>query len=195
MNNKGFTLVELLAVLVIIAVLGGIATYGVTRSLSISKEKTEDVFIKKLSDAIESYIELNSNNFKKVANSDVDFIKKKLTNETITVTAYEVQPTEGILSFSDIKNEGLVDKGNFTNPKSKKECFTDDDTNDDTNIIVYKDSDYVYYYYVDLSNSDCDITEGKVINTLPKELICNISGLKAKYNAAPNVDDDDKCTG
>ena len=47
MNNKGFTLVELLATIVILGVVMGIATYGVLSAINNSKLKSENCSLKK----------------------------------------------------------------------------------------------------------------------------------------------------
>ena len=65
----------------------------------------------------------------------------------------------------DLVHEGLIDDAKFINPKNKKKCF-DEDYNPE--IKVYKDSDYVYYYSVNLSSNQCDLSEDVLqINTLP----------------------------
>ena len=198
MNNKGFTLVELLAVIVILAVLGGIATYGVINAINTSKDKAEDAFLNEIGKQIEMYIDLNSfsiapdsaeYNFSKVITSNIE----EDGPNTRPVSAWEFKKGDTRLTLRDILENGYSDKSKFENPNNEKEC------NYDNEIIVFRDEDYVYYYYVDFNDegsnkNDC-IINGKIINTLPKELICQISDLKKKYNAAPNIDDEEKCTG
>lgn len=55
MNNKGFTLVELLGVIVILAIIVGLGTIGVVGILSNTKEKTNDLNDRALLDAAVSY--------------------------------------------------------------------------------------------------------------------------------------------
>ena len=74
MNNKGFTLVELLAVIVIIAVLGSIATYGVINAIKVSKDKAEDAFLNELGKTIETYISFNTPSKKNI--DGINFTKK-----------------------------------------------------------------------------------------------------------------------
>ena len=171
MNNKGFTLVELLAVIVILAALGGIATYGVISAINASKNRAEDAFLEEISKSIDSYIALNSGNFKKT-NTSYKF-EKTVASGGGTVnsyfvgkdaTAYLMSFNGGTFTLKTILDAGLIDSDSFKNPKSKLVC------NKNTNINVYMDNDFVYYYYVDFSTAGCEVTEGKVINTLPDAL-------------------------
>ena len=59
LNSKGFTLVELLATIVILAIISGIATYGVIGAINKSKAKSEQIFVDKLSNLIDDYLDLN----------------------------------------------------------------------------------------------------------------------------------------
>ena len=206
MNNKGFTLVEMLAVIVILAAVGGIATYGVTRAINISKEKTEDVFIEKISDSIDGYIGLNYRNttsnsylIRENINSAISFEKKISSNEDLisgnivsqSTNVWEVKlynkETEiySNLQLQDILDANITESKNLVNPKNNKQC-----TNAD--IAIYMDSDSVFYYYTKL---DC-FTDNKIVNTLPKELICsdtfNNNEIKNSYNAS--VSDEEKCS-
>lgn len=56
-NNRGFTLVELLAVLVIIAILGGIAIPGVLSSINTSKDTSYKIMINDIIIASQSLYE------------------------------------------------------------------------------------------------------------------------------------------
>lgn len=56
MNNKGYTLVELLAVIVILGILSGVAVMGVSRYLSQSKQQAYDTLAQSSAVAFENYI-------------------------------------------------------------------------------------------------------------------------------------------
>ena len=57
LGNKGFTLVEVLAVIVIIAVLGGIAIPGVLSSINTSKDASYNIMISNIISASQSLYE------------------------------------------------------------------------------------------------------------------------------------------
>ena len=57
LGNKGFTLVEVLAVIVIIAVLGGIAIPGVLSSINTSKDASYNIMISNIVSASQSLYE------------------------------------------------------------------------------------------------------------------------------------------
>ena len=185
-------------IIISLGVLAGIATYGVINAINTSKDKAEDAFLNEIGKQIEMYIDLNS--FAK-SGEGIPF-KKVISNTnngtsgslyTRDVTAWEFKENGARLTIEKLLNAGLSDKGKITNPNDKElTCNTNNE------IIIFRDTDSVYYYYVDFNDdgsnkNDC-IINGKIINTLPKELICQISDLKEKYNAAPNIDDEDKCT-
>lgn len=54
-NNKGFTLVELIATIVILSIIMGIGTYSITKIIKDSKEKDYELLIKEIVDATEIY--------------------------------------------------------------------------------------------------------------------------------------------
>jgi len=198
MNNKGFTLVEVLAVIVILAVLGGIATYGVINAIKVSKDKAEDAFLNQIGKQIEMYIDLNS--FTK-SGEEIPFSKKrgeKRDSETNSYiyysedTAWEFQEGGKRLTLGDLVSEGYIDKNEIENPNNNKEC------NINNEIIIFRDTDSVYYYYVDFnddgSEEDC-VVNGKIINTLPKELICVLPNEYSFIKQAFEYNNpDDKCT-
>ena len=55
LNNKGFTLVELLATIAILAIVMGIATFSITAIIKNSKEKNYQLLITNIKDAAETY--------------------------------------------------------------------------------------------------------------------------------------------
>ena len=73
MNRKGFTLVEMLAVVSILSILSGIAILGVTRYLKSSKDQAYDSIIKSAYSASTNYILDNNVEIKTGESIDVDF--------------------------------------------------------------------------------------------------------------------------
>lgn len=55
MNKKGFTLVELLATLIVLALVMSLGTYSITSIIKNSKEKNYKLLISNIKDAAESY--------------------------------------------------------------------------------------------------------------------------------------------
>ena len=62
MGKKGFTLVELLATVVVLAIITSLTIVGVNASLTKAKNKTEDIFVKTINDAIGIYIDSDAKN-------------------------------------------------------------------------------------------------------------------------------------
>jgi prepilin-type N-terminal cleavage/methylation domain-containing protein len=163
MNNKGFTLVEMLAVVVILGIVMGITTNGVINYINTSKVKSEKIFVDKLETYIESYVQLNGTLTPTNNNYTFDKVKYNGTETEI------VEVTEYKFNLSKIVETKLVTTDKLINPKNKEKCLN----GTDPTVYVFKDTDMVYYYYVDLSgtNTSCDISdENAVINTLPDDL-------------------------
>lgn len=170
MNNKGFTLVEMLAVVVILALVGGIATTGVINTINTSKTKSEKIFVDKLSNLIDDYLDLyrptqevgTTYKINKCANSTCS---KKTEVNIIKVTK------SGNIHLRDLIDKKIISEADFINPKTKEKCLNEGDNGPE--IKVYRDEEYVYYYYVDLrgNNTSCNISaENGVINTFPDDI-------------------------
>lgn len=110
MNRKGFTLVELLAVIVVLAILIGIATPNVIGLLRKQKDKTTDIVLTNLNDAAVSYakeqISLN-----KLHLSSCDFeikdentAKANLNQGKKCVKAYNIGVLKNNGTFEDKQN-------------------------------------------------------------------------------------------
>ena len=162
MNRKGFTLVEVLAVIVILSVVMGIASYGALHVIESSGKKSEEAFVSKFVDAVETYMALNSSKFK--SSGTVTLNKLKLKNM-------------GSFELSDLVNAKLIDENRFINPKNKKNCY-----NSGATINVYQSDEYVNYYYFDFTQLNCDIdfeTSQKFrINMPANEKLIFVSDLK-----------------
>ena len=170
MNEKGFTLIELLVTIVIISLIGILIVSGSINIVDKYKKNTEEIFITKLTDTISNYIDLTLPD-KKVGDN-YTFIKCSNANCTTSykATATKVlKENDKIITIMDLVSNNIITQSDLINPKNKEKCFT----NTNPEITIYRDSDYIYYYYVDLrgNNTNCNITsEIAIINTLPANL-------------------------
>ena len=141
MNRNGFTLVEMLATIVILSIVLGIASYGVISAINSSKDKSEEVFVQKLGTLLDSYIATNVSTFS--ASSDCSTFTKTGSIGSRDVGICKV----GGFYLKKIVDDGYVDKSQFVNPKTKESCY-----DSSKQVDVYRDGDYVYYYSVDLKD-------------------------------------------
>ena len=163
MDNKGFTLVEMLAVVVVLSLVMGIAGYGVMSTIQHSKEKSEGIFVARVSDLIQEYLALKGSSLD--MNGLEYHFDKCSDGKCRSVKATQLTS----IHLQDLIIERLVDEDAFVNPTNKKKCL--DGKNPE--VLVYKDDDYVYYYYVNLNgdNTSCEIgSNNAIINTLPASL-------------------------
>ena len=77
-NRKGFTLIELIAVIVILSIILIVAVPNLIETYKQSKLKSEGMFVKQLTKSIESYVSLNGSNLEY---TDFGEAKKSLTVE------------------------------------------------------------------------------------------------------------------
>lgn len=142
-NNKGFTLIELLVTIIILGLISTVSIVTITSYYEKSKEKANESFSKQLKNHIEDYIALRgSKHFssqstveaKEKCYKDIDGVEK-----CDSVTLYHA--TSNPPTVEDI--EGYTNK-KIINPSNNIEC-----TNDNINISLYRDSDYVYCFKVE----------------------------------------------
>ena len=175
MNKKGFTLVEMIAVVAIIGIIFGIASYGVIGVINNSKKKSEEVFVEGISTYIDEYIALHGSSLVKKG-TGYNFTKSDGGGSSIEAIAYEYEYEDKdrnriIINMQTLIDSGFVTEGKFINPVNKLDCLSSLGNDEIPVIRIFKDSDYVYYYYVNLSNTMCDISsDNSIINTLPDEL-------------------------
>jgi len=186
MDRKGFTLVELIATVFILSLVLGIASYGIIGTINNSKKKSEEIFVDKIAVAIDEYISLYGSTFVRISEDENSgYLITKCSNSSCSlenkkeVKVYELYNSnfgyEGF-KISTLVNENLFSDNKLVNPVNKLNCLDD---NKDPVIRLFKDEDYVYYYYVDLSgvNTSCEISsDNGVISTLPDELEKDIFG-------------------
>lgn len=151
MNRRGFTLVELLATLVVLGIIMGIVLVSTTSRFDDTKNKTEEAFVSTIEDAMNIYM-----------NSD----GKKL-NYTDSVCT--INKTHGIayvyktrITFDKVINSEYmpISQNDLINPANKdKKCSL----GEDIIVDVYRDSDYVYYYKIN-GNMGCLINHSDISN-------------------------------
>ena len=133
MNNssKGFTMIELLGVIVIIGILSSLAIVSVSRLINNAKNSSDDSLANTLKMASQSYMEANKNEMPKAIGEIVD-----LKAETLRKSNYIT---------SDLKNS----KGDSCMAKSHVKVYKRTST------------EYVYTPYVCCGNSSCKSEEDK----------------------------------
>lgn len=157
MNKKGFTLVELLATLVILGIIVGITIVSVTSSFRNAKDKTEDVFVNTLEDTLDMYLDSDARK--------LSFKETKTCTLNKTHGSVNVYKSTNTLTFNDIINSSyspLVEQ-DFVNPANEKVTC-----NSNVSVEIYRDDDFVYYYRVSRDNFGC-LKNGGYITNLPSE--------------------------
>lgn len=165
MNNKGFTLVELLATLVILALVVGLSLSAFNFNFGNAKKKTEEVFVDTLRDAVDTYLSSEFGNLKSYDECPKPLEKKYNTN----VRVYKVKDK---ITFKDIIDSDYkpITESDLINPANEEKC------NINAVINVYRDEDYIYYYSIDKNGLGClKSVSGdydNVISNLPKGYSC-----------------------
>ena len=163
MNNKknGFTLVELLATLVILGIVLSITIVTVNGGFRSAKDKTEDVFVKTIEDALNIYIDSDAKRLN--YNNEVGCIKK-------THGSVKIYKASGSLSFNNVINSDYspITASDLVNPANEGVSC-----NSMAPIEIYRDNDYVYYYKVAKNSFNCLLNSDGYITNLPKIDTCN----------------------
>ena len=165
MNNKGFTLVELLATLVILSLVVGLALISFNFNFGKAKEKTEEVFVDTLRDAVDVYLSSEFGNL--IVDKECSRTLQKEYDSSVKVVKMIA------IKFNDVINSSYkpLVKSEFVNPANE-----DVVCNINASIDVYRDEDYVYYYSINKSDLGClKNTDGDydiVISNLPEGYSC-----------------------
>ena len=143
MNRKGFTLIELLAVIVVLGLVLVVTIPSITSAYKNSKIKSEEVFVDRLTQAIDSYVKLNSDEIEYPSNGTGT--KKENNGKEYTIT-YQM----GTITINDIINDDILTKKDFVNAGNKETSC-----NTFAEVEVYKDSDFVYCYKMKKNSLNC----------------------------------------
>jgi len=151
--------VELLAVIIVLALIVGISAVGVNAGFGNAKKKSEEVYLKTLREAIGVYLNTDGKSLT-FGTKEVCTVKKALGDSKI----YE---SEEIISFNDLIDDKKstyhpITKNDMINPANKRSCKTN------AVIRIFRDEDYVYYYSFHGSDLDCLIENAdQIISNLP----------------------------
>lgn len=140
MNNKGFTLVELLVTIAILGILSTVTIVTVSKYFEKSKDNAVTAFEKNITDYVDSYISMYGSKSKYT--KYIDAQKCYVVTDTEKCDNVSLEYTE--INFNTL-NEKHIASGELINPSTKVKCDTG-------KITIYRDSDYVYCFIVNESN-------------------------------------------
>ena len=146
MNRKGFTLIELLAVIVVLGLVLLISVPIISDAYTKSKIKSEEVFVDRLTQAIDSYVKLNSDTISFNENGTGTKTERILDKEETYNITYQM----GTITINDIINDGILTQKDFVNAGNKETSC-----NTAAEVEVYKDSDFVYCYKMKKNSLNC----------------------------------------
>ena len=108
MNNKGFTLIELIATILILALVTSLASYSIINLIRRSKEENYNILIKNIEDGAEVYYQecKYANNSGITCNSN---------NGSYEITLGE------LVTYNYVKGNGSNDRNVIVNPKDDKD--------------------------------------------------------------------------
>lgn len=154
MNRKGFTLIEVLAVIVILGIIFVVVAPNILNIYDDSKLKSEKIFLDRLSQTIDSYIKLNTDTIS--FNTSITGTKcteyQKVNNKDVckSDSSYSVSIDKAIISFQNLIDYKILTDDDFVNAGNKENVCKST-----AEIEVYKDSDYVYCYKVNKGQLGC----------------------------------------
>ena len=133
--KKGFTLVELLGVIVILGLIAMIAIPTINTALNSSRQKAYDEQIDTIEKTARTYMSKNS---------------LKLPSQTAGSKCY--------VSVDTLQKVGLLSSDDIKNPKYKKNSTNDEENFEDFNgyvIITFTNNRYKYEYAKTASGEEC----------------------------------------
>lgn len=132
-NNKGFTLVELIATIVVLTLVIGIASYSITAIINNAKEKDYELLVENIKNGVEEY-----------------YIECRYANNS-SITCPEVVEYNGYDSY-EIKLGDLVKYGYLKGNTDNEASFILINPKDNVNIseceirYIYDDGDFSFDY-------------------------------------------------
>ena len=154
MNRKGFTMIELLAVIVVLGIVLVITFPNMTDVFKSSK--SEEAFVERISQSIDSYVTLNS--------SSIEFSPDEQAKKYYGGSDHSVNVYKKTITMNTIIGSNIITGKDYKNPGNENvEC------NVNAEIEVYRDSDYVYCHKIKKDSLGCLTDEYK--NTIDSDYI------------------------
>ena len=151
LNKKGFTLIEMMMVIVILSIILAITVPSLIGYFDQSKDSSEQVFMEEMEDVVSNFISLRMLSFQTTSET-ISFYKcdNPCLDETDCRQSIATRVNLGReITLNDITTAGLVNAGDLINPKTEKKC------NLNTPIEIYKDNDSVFCFKMSAAGSDC----------------------------------------
>ena len=159
-KKNGFTLVELLATIIILGIVVGLTVVGTNGAFRNAKARTEDVFVKTLEDALDIYVDSDAKRLN-FGTTEVCTINKTHKKGVKVYKASDVTFANVINSdYSPLVESEMVNPAN-----EETKCSLG------AAVSIYRDEDFVYYYKVAKSGFNCLLNTDGYISTLPST--CN----------------------
>lgn len=159
LNNKGFTLIEILAAVSIVVILGLIATPSIINTINTSNNANYDILVKNITIAgkqLFEEIEYTKPTIYKYTENGKSTTEISISSNTITVNL-QTLVSNGFLIGSDNPNTSGSNKNHkiITNPKTKTDIGT-------CSIIITKTVDTNY-------NTNYEIKNNSTSSNCPKD--------------------------
>lgn len=156
MNRKGFTMIELLAVIVVLGIVLVITFPNMTDVFKSSKLKSEEAFVERISQSIDSYVTLNS--------SSIGFFEYGTAIKNYGGSDHSVNVYKKTITMNTIIGSNIITGKDYKNPGNENVAC-----NVNAEIEVYRDSDYVYCHKIKKDSLGCLTDEYK--NTIDSDYI------------------------
>lgn len=156
MNRKGFTMIELLAVIVVLGIVLVITFPNMTDVFKSSKLKSEEAFVERISQSIDSYVTLNS--------SSIGFFEYGTAEKNYGGSDHTVNIYKETITMNTIISSNIITGKDYKNPGNENVAC-----NKNAEIEVYRDSDYVYCHKIKKDSLGCLTDEYK--NTINSDYI------------------------
>ena len=187
LNNKGFTLVEVLAVLVILVAISAIAIPTITSSMERTKEKQNDAKKEMLASYAEEYVEDYKNEiYNNLGTSNECYIEL----DELTENGYIKNDAELDIDGNKINGYIIFDKSNnsyrYSDEKNVSSCISKDqnDNIESSKNFLNKQEKGKYVYYKDSAEWMIAYTKDESAHLVSTTAVGHNQTLNAIYNIA-----------